>query len=175
MRVTELARACGISRSTVLYYESVGLLKAARRSASGYRIYTRAELDRLQQICAWRQAGLTLEDIRLMLGRSARPGEAAAVLRRRLAEIGREILKLHGHQRAILALLKNQNKFRRTDDMTKDKWVEIMRASGFSDDDMHRWHKEFEKAAPGDHEQFLAYLQIPAEEAARIRAWSREA
>jgi DNA-binding transcriptional MerR regulator len=174
MRVTEIARACGISRSTLLYYESVGLLEPARRSTSGYRNYGRSELERLRQICAWRKAGLTLDDIRVMLGRSPRSGDPAAVLCRRLDEIGREIAKLQGHQRAILALLKNQTKFRRREDMTKEKWVAIMRASGFTDEEMHRWHKEFEKAAPEDHEQFLAYLQIPPEEASRIRAWSRE-
>ena len=175
MSVTELARACGISRTTVLYYESIGLLEAARRTGSGYRQYGAPELERLRKICEWRQAGLTLEDIRSMLSRSTSKGsDAASVLRSRLSEIGREISRLHGHQRAILALLKNQTKFRRIQDMTKDKWVSIMRASGFSDDDMHRWHTEFEKAAPEDHEQFLAYLQIPSAEIARIREWSRK-
>jgi hypothetical protein len=95
------------------------------------------------------------------------------VLRRRLGEIGSEIARLQGHQRAILALLRNQIRFRRTEDMTKDKWVAIMRASGLTEEDMHRWHTEFEKAAPEDHEQFLGYLQIPQAEIARIRQWSR--
>ncbi len=109
-----------------------------------------------------------------MLARSAKPGDPAAVLRRRLDAIGQEIARLHGHQRAILALLKHQSKFRRTEDMTKDKWVAIMRATGFSDDDMHRWHREFEKASPDDHQQFLAWLQIPEGEIVRIREWSRK-
>jgi len=175
MSVTELARACGISRTTVLYYESIGLLEEPRRTESGYRKYGARELDRLRKICEWRQAGLTLEDIRSMLTRTSKDGDAASVLRSRLAEIGREIAKLHGHRRAILALLKNQTQFRRNQEMTKDKWVEIMRASGFSDDDMQRWHTEFEKAAPEDHEQFRAYLQIPGAEITRIREWSRKA
>lgn len=177
MSVTELARACGLSRTAVLYYESEGLLEPARRTAAGYRQYGPREVERLRQICAWRQAGLTLDDIRSMFAKrsSSKSADAAAVLRRRLTEIGSEIARLQGHQRAILSLLKNQTKFRRTDDMTKDKWVAIMRATGFTDEDMHRWHTEFEKAAPEDHEQFLAYLQIPTDEIARIRQWSRGA
>lgn len=176
MSVTELARTCGLSRTAVLYYESEGLLQPARRTAAGYRQYGSKEVERLRQICAWRQAGLTLDDIRAMLAKpSSKSADAAAVLRRRLTEIGSEIARLQGHQRAILSLLKNQTRFRRTDDMTKDKWVAIMRASGLTDDDMRRWHAEFEKAAPEDHEQFLAYLQIPADEIARIREWSRTA
>lgn len=57
--------------------------------------------------------------------------------------------------------------------MTKDRWVAIMRAAGFGEDDMRRWHTEFEKAAPADHEEFLEYLHIAKDEIAAIRAWSR--
>lgn len=169
--VTQLARCCGLSRSTVLYYESIGLLRPAGRSESRYRRYGEREIARLRQICVYRDAGLKLADIRALLDRGG--NDATAVLQRRLGEIGKEIERLRDHQRSILALLQNKSKFRRLDDMTKDKWVSIMRASGFSDDDMRRWHAEFEKSAPEDHEQFLAYLNIPAEEIARIREWSR--
>jgi hypothetical protein len=57
--------------------------------------------------------------------------------------------------------------------VTKDKWVEVMRAAGFSEEQMRRWHMEFEKAAPAEHQEFLEFLHIPAEEVSRIRAWSR--
>jgi hypothetical protein len=53
--------------------------------------------------------------------------------------------------------------------MTKDKWVAIMRAAGFSEDQMHRWHAEFEKGAPEEHQEFLEYLRIDRDEIARIR------
>lgn len=169
--VTQLARACGLSRSTVLYYESIGLLRPSGRTASHYRRYGEREMSRLREICLYRNAGLKLADIRIVLDRAG--NDATAVLQRRLGEIGTEIERLRGHQRSILALLKNKSRFRRLADMTKDKWVAIMRASGFTEDDMHRWHVEFEKSAPEDHEQFLAYLNIGPDEIARIRQWSR--
>jgi hypothetical protein len=50
-----------------------------------------------------------------------------------------------------------------------------MQAAGFSDDDMHRWHIEFERAAPEDHQEFLGSLHIPGDEIAKIREWSRSA
>ena len=56
--------------------------------------------------------------------------------------------------------------------MTKDKWVAIMKAAGFSEDDMRRWHREFERAAPDDHQEFLNYLHISPEEIRSIREWS---
>ncbi len=58
--------------------------------------------------------------------------------------------------------------------MTKDKWVAIMRAAGFTEDDMHRWHAEFEKAAPEEHQEFLQFLHIRPEEIAKIRESSRK-
>lgn len=174
LNVTELAKSCGLSRSTILYYESVGLLRPARRTASQYRVYGDREAARLQQIRMYRDAGLTLADIRALLG-GTDGGEAVAVLQKRLAEIGSEIERLREHQRSILALLKNKTRFRRSVVMTKDKWVSIMRASGFTEDDMRRWHTEFEKAAPEDHQEFLAYLKIPGEEIRKIREWSRSA
>ena len=57
--------------------------------------------------------------------------------------------------------------------VTKEKWVEVMRAAGFTDDDMRRWHAQFEKSAPREHQEFLKFLRIPPEEAQSIRDWSR--
>ncbi len=58
--------------------------------------------------------------------------------------------------------------------MTKDTWVAIMRAAGFSEDDMHRWHHEFETSAPQDHQEFLEFLHIDARTIAKIRESSRK-
>jgi hypothetical protein len=49
-----------------------------------------------------------------------------------------------------------------------------MRAAGFSEQDMRRWHKEFEKSAPQEHQEFLEFLHISAEEIKSIRKWSAE-
>lgn len=167
--VSQLARHCGLSRGTLLYYESIGLLKPPARSHANYRRYGARDLDRLQQICAYRHAGLTLEDIRAILDR--RESDATSVLKRRLLALDGEIETLRAHQRAILQLLKNDSIGRRQM-MTKEKWVSIMKASGLTETEMHRWHAEFEKAAPTEHQEFLEFLHIPAEEIRSIRDWS---
>jgi DNA-binding transcriptional MerR regulator len=170
LTVTSLARACGLSRTAVLYYESVGLLKPARRTPANYRLYGPKELDRLRRICVFRGAGLTLEDIRAVLDEPR--GGAAGVLKRRLAELGGEIERLREHQQAIARLLKTTDQLRREEMVTKEKWVSVMRAAGFTEDDMRRWHAEFEKGAPAEHQEFLEFLHIPADEIASIRKWS---
>jgi len=173
LTVSALARRCGVSRTAVLYYESAGLLKAARRTASNYRVYGERELERLRLIRVYRDSGLSLADIRVLLDRSGT--QAAAVLRRRLVEIDAEIDRLRGHQRAIARLLPQAGALGRRDVITKDKWVDVMRKAGFSEDDMHRWHAEFERAAPAEHQEFLEFLRIPADEIRKIREFSRKA
>jgi len=171
LTVSKLAARCGLSRGTLLYYESIGLLKSPARSAGNYRHYGDRDLQRLQQICVYRHAGLTLEDIRAILDRRA--SDAAAVLKRRLVALDAEIEMRRAHQRAILKLLKNDS-IGRNKMITKEKWVSIMKAAGLTEEAMHRWHAEFEKAAPEEHQEFLEFLHIPAPEIRTIRDWSKK-
>jgi DNA-binding transcriptional MerR regulator len=170
--VSALARRCGLSRSALLHYESLGLLRRPPRTSGNYRAYTDADARRIEQIQRYRKVGLGVAPSRTVLDQPR--GGAAAVLERRLADIDREIETLRGHQAAIVRLLRKSRTMRRTETMTKDKWVAIMRGAGFSEADMARWHAEFEAAAPDDHEEFLKYLQISREEIRRIRDWSRK-
>jgi MerR family transcriptional regulator, thiopeptide resistance regulator len=172
LSVSQIARRFGLSRTTILYYESCGLLKPALRTRADYRLYGDKEVQRLQQVCMYRSAGLSVANIRTML--SNPDTDVAALLRRRLQELNEEIGQLRDHQQVILRLLRSKNLLRRMKNMTKEKWVSIMKAAGFSEDDMRRWHREFEKAAPDDHNEFLHYLHIPAAEIKTIRDWSRK-
>jgi DNA-binding transcriptional MerR regulator len=170
LTVTKLARQCGLGRTALLYYESIGLMPAPVRSSGNYRCYGQAEVERLRQICAYRDAGLKLEDIRAILDRPV--GEAFGVLKRRLLELDAEIRTLREHQQAILKLL--QHKTLRKDQMiTKEKWVSIMTACGFSEEQMMRWHSEFERSAPAEHQEFLEFLHIPPAEIETIRKHSQ--
>ena len=96
LTVSQLARLCGLSRTTLLYYESIGLLAPAGRSESNYRRYTTEQLERLRGICAYRDAGLRLSDIRQLLDEPS--NAASTVLQRRLLELDREIETLREHQ-----------------------------------------------------------------------------
>lgn len=62
--IQKLSQMAGISSRTLRYYDEIGILKPARINSSGYRVYGKAELDRLQQILFYRELGLHLEGIR---------------------------------------------------------------------------------------------------------------
>lgn len=69
-KVGELARQTGLSIRTLHYYDEIGLLTPAQHTASGHRLYTAADIARLQQIQSLRQLGFSLKEIRGCLQRA---------------------------------------------------------------------------------------------------------
>jgi len=51
----------------------------------------------------------------------------------------------------------------------KQQWVELFKKTGLDDKMMEKWHTLFEAEYPEAHQEFLQWLQIPAEEVAAIR------
>ncbi|MCX6621463.1 MAG: MerR family DNA-binding transcriptional regulator [Acidobacteria bacterium] len=171
LTATKFARRFGLSRTALLYYESIGLLKPPSRTQANYRCYGEREIRRLEEICMYRGAGVALLDIlRILDGRST---DASRILERRLGELHAEIERLRNHQHMILKLLRIQDSLERVEMMTKDKFVGVLKAAGFGEAEMHRFHTEFERSVPEEHQAFLEYLHIPDAEIQEIRELSR--
>lgn len=65
--VQKLGNLAGVSTRTLRYYDDIDLLKPARKSSSGYRIYGQQEVDKLQHILFYRELGLELEQIKTIV------------------------------------------------------------------------------------------------------------
>lgn len=170
-KISELARKYDLSRSTLIYYDRTGLLTPSGRSEAGYRLYSASDAERLEAICAYRRAGLSLDDIRTILDSIDAPGRE--VLEHRLQHLGREILTLQNQQKVLAGILKAKATgatFAATD---KELWVSMFRAAGMDEAAMSRWHQEFEQRAPEDHHAFLLTIGISEKEALQIRKLSR--
>lgn len=89
LTVGELARRCGLTVRTLHHYDAIGLLVPSLRSAAGYRLYDRANIERLHRIQALRQLGLSLADIGDALSGPQRP--LAEVVDRQIDQIDREL------------------------------------------------------------------------------------
>ncbi len=63
VRIGQLAAGFRLNPRTIRYYERIGLLPPARRTANGYRAYTRTEVERLGFILKARAIGLSLDEI----------------------------------------------------------------------------------------------------------------
>lgn len=75
--VQKLSKIAGISTRTLRYYDEIGILKPARINSSGYRIYGQNEVDRLQQILFYRELGVSLDSIKLIVTSSTFDGNKA--------------------------------------------------------------------------------------------------
>lgn len=64
MTPSEVARRAEISKETLRYYESIGLVTPPQRLANGYRSYKPAVLDELRFIKLAQTAGFTLNEIK---------------------------------------------------------------------------------------------------------------
>lgn len=173
LTISQMARRFGLSRSTLLYYDSIGLLTPSSRSGAGYRLYSQADVERMELIDIYRRVGLSLSDIARVL--SSEEGALTELLEARLRALNREVGKLRDQQRLIVRLLQNRASLRATRYLDKDGWVAILEATGLGEEEMRRWHVEFERLSPEAHQDFLESLGIGGEEIDRIRRWSREA
>jgi MerR family transcriptional regulator, thiopeptide resistance regulator len=172
--VSALAKKSGLSRSALLYYDRLGLLKPSGRSRTGYRQYSPEDIERLEQICLYRQVGISLKEMKKLLDKS-KSVAAVEILKRRLRVLSREIANFRQQQQYIVQLLKQKQLQYGVDMINKDRWVEIMKAAGLSEQDMKNWHKQFETMEPEAHQEFLESLSINAAEIQKIREWSRKA
>src|SRR5262249_50707565 len=69
LKVGELASRTGLTVRTLHHYDEVGLLRPSRLTASGHRLYTAADVARLQRVISLRQLGFSLEEVRDCLDR----------------------------------------------------------------------------------------------------------
>ena len=67
LKVGELARRTGLTVRTLHHYDAIGLLRPSGRTdsahGSGHRLYTAADVARLQQILSLKHLGFGLEQI----------------------------------------------------------------------------------------------------------------
>lgn len=172
--IGKLAKRFGLSRSTLLYYDKLGLLCPSSHTKGDYCYYSQEDVERLERICSYKEAGISLQDIARIL---EQPGKAqqnvTAVLAGRLGEIDKEMAALKNQRKVLVSLLQGEFPVPLDDSIDKETWSDMLRSVGFSEEDMKRWHMDFESMAPEKHEQFLRVLGISEEEIASIRVLAK--
>ncbi|MGV8838970.1 MAG: MerR family transcriptional regulator [Bauldia sp.] len=108
--IGEAAGRTGVKVPTIRYYEQVGLLPAAGRTAANHRHYSADELRRLSFIRQARELGFSVPSIRELLELKDKPdhpcSDAHRIARLRLNEVTRRIeslLKLRSTLEAIVS------------------------------------------------------------------------
>lgn len=108
--IGQLARAAGVPTSTVRYYERVGLLQPAGRTAGNYRLYGEEALERLRFIREAQATGFPLDDITALFhlgdGTTDVCEDVQALIEDRLSDLEKRMTDLRLVQRELKATLK---------------------------------------------------------------------
>ncbi|CQR75120.1 HTH-type transcriptional activator TipA [Sporomusa ovata DSM 2662] len=166
--IGKLCREFSLSRSTLLYYDTIGLLTASERTQVNYRQYSEEDKKRLGQICAFREAGVPLNQIKDILDADEGMNEST-ILERRLNKLNQEIRYLRLQQKLIVEMLKGKNLTDKKMLMDSQTFISILKSTGLDDETLNYLHIQFEKNSPDSHQFFLEFLGLADEEIKHIR------
>ena len=95
--IRELSEKSGVSAHTLRYYERVGLLPRAERSASGYRMYPAEAVRRVRLVRILRELGFGVRELRgltAVLGGHFPPRAVRRQLREKRDAVGERLAQL---------------------------------------------------------------------------------
>lgn len=117
--IGELARETSTKVTTIRFYESIGLLRSAPRTASGRRTYDASDLERLHFIRNGRRLGFSVEEIRSLIGLAEDPdqdcGGASAIATQHLKDVDAKLAQLAMLRDELAALSQSCTRARMAD------------------------------------------------------------
>lgn len=111
LSIGKLSASTGVKVPTIRYYEDIGILPPAERSAGNQRLYDDASVERLSFVRHARDLGFPLDAIRDLLGLSDDPGQPCAevdrIAARQLADVKARIARLTALQNELERMLQD--------------------------------------------------------------------
>src|SRR5262249_20060690 len=105
LQIGEVAQLLGVTTKTIRHYHKVGLLQEPERTESGYRLYDAQDLLRLKQIRHMQAFGVSLRQIKTILGDTAREHTLREILQALDAELAGQMQVLEERRARIHAIL----------------------------------------------------------------------
>ena len=84
--IKEVSKITGVSIRTLRYYDEIGLLKPAKLTDSGYRLYDGKSLQKLQEILFFKELELPLSEIKKIMEDPSYDREQALLAQKSLLE-----------------------------------------------------------------------------------------
>ncbi|HLG77354.1 MAG TPA: MerR family transcriptional regulator [Ktedonobacteraceae bacterium] len=105
LQIGEVAQLLGITPKTIRHYQRIGLIREPERSEAGYRLYGAQDLLRLQQIRRLQALGISLKQIKAILGDPAQQQTVREVLLELDWDLQAQIQNLEARRQRIKTLL----------------------------------------------------------------------
>ncbi|MBP2364950.1 MerR family transcriptional regulator [Pseudonocardia parietis] len=117
LTVGQISARLGVTVRALHHWDEIGLARPSLRTASGYRLYTAGDLERLHRIVVYRELGLGLDRIRAVLDDST--ADVPAALRAQRSQIAERVAHLRqlsagldrmieAHERGLLLTVEQQ-------------------------------------------------------------------
>ncbi|MBI9089671.1 MAG: MerR family transcriptional regulator [Desulfobacterium sp.] len=150
--ISKACRILGVARSTLLYYERMGMVAPGRNPDNGYREYSQEDMERLLQVRQLKQAGFTLKESVAVMEGTLDPD----LLLKRYSALGQEIETMTMAKEVVKSLL-----------------ISVTGEPPSGDGDAGRrgqnWHAEFEQQGAEAHFAWLKRLGFSEKESLYIR------
>lgn len=105
-RIGDFARVGQVSVRMLHHYDGIGLLRPAQIDSNGYRLYSGAQLTRLNRIVALKDLGFSLETVSEMLDSELSVAELRRLLERRRLDLEQQIADYAAKLESVEARLK---------------------------------------------------------------------
>lgn len=117
--IGDAAKASGVSAKMIRHYEAIGLIEEARRTESGYRLYTEQNVQVLQFIHRGRELGFSLEQIADLLAlwqdKNRASSDVRALALQHVDELDRKIAQMQSMRQTLVKLAKSCHGDKRSD------------------------------------------------------------
>ncbi|HYD94475.1 MAG TPA: MerR family transcriptional regulator [Noviherbaspirillum sp.] len=159
LKIGELARRTGLTVRTLHHYDAIKLLCPSGRTASGYRLYDRRDIERLHRIQALRRLDISLAEIATLLeGDSA---DLETVIGQQVAALDRQVARAVELRKRLKAL---QERIRAKEEPGLDDWLSTLAMMNFYD-------RYF---TPEEHDQLRRHGSVDDGEFHRLKEQMRD-
>jgi DNA-binding transcriptional MerR regulator/effector-binding domain-containing protein len=110
-KISEVAKMFDITRSKLIHYDNWGILSPSIRNEKNYRFYTTEDIKKLELIIAFKESGLSLEEIKAYLINQGN-NSSLDLLNRQKKELDKKIKTLEKQRLVITKRIERLSKFK---------------------------------------------------------------
>ncbi|MCD6526182.1 MAG: MerR family transcriptional regulator [Desulfuromonas sp.] len=154
--ITEVSQKIGVARSTLLYYERLGIISPRRLAKNNYRRYSEHDVTHLIVLRQLQQAGFSLDECQQVLNGNIE----STLIEQHLVRLQQELQQMEVTQQLLQALYKHQTGKQMDHRASKHQ--------------LQQWHHNFEQLSADAHVQWLRQMGFSEKEIFHIRWVSRD-